>query len=295
MATSKVQNDKTFKFQIVNIKLQTNKQGLEKEEAYLSLIKKLKTKKVHSSVAENIHMIIYSAYERVTSISNTKYIYGQLGKGIYFEKELINSLNIEESRDEKQQANNNQILEPKIADYIFIPKIHKFIFINSAGISINNIHKFLKESLPKVSDKEDILEIEIVKDPKITDEILNAFEIHSLDYTISYTNDDPTSSVEKLLDDRLKKLYAGKMTVQLEADNRGHLNMEEPDELIEGGVKLAEQNGQINQAVITKKSGGKKVKVSNKENPRYFDVMATVDDYKELIIGKVLSIFQSRS
>jgi len=292
MQKSKKQNEKTFKFQIVNIKLQTIKQGLEKEGAYLNLINKMKTKKVHSSVAENIHMIIYSAYERVTSVSNTKYIYGLLGKGIYFDNELIKSLNIEESRDEIQQSNKNQILEPKTTEYIFIPKIHKFIFINSEGISVNNIYKFLKESLPLVAEKEDIVEVEIVKDPKITDEILNAFEIHSLDYTISYTNDDPTSSVDKLLDDRLKRIYAGKMTVQLEADNRGYLNMEEPDELIEGGIKLAEQNGQINQAVITKKSGDKKIKVSNKENPRYFEVKATEDNYRESIIGKVLNIFQ---
>jgi len=293
MAKSKVEGIKTFKFQIVNIKLQTNKQGLDKEKAYLNLIEKMKTRKIHSSVAENTHMIIYSAYKRITPVSNTEYIYGLLGKGIYFDNEIIKSLNIEESRDEIQQSNKNQILEPKTAEYIFIPKNHKFIFINSTGISVNNIHKFLKESLPKVADKGDIVEVEIVKDPKITDEILNAFEIHSLDYTISYTNDDPTSSVEKLFDNRLKKLYAGKVTVQLEADNRGHLNMEEPDELIEGGVKLAEQNGQINQAVITKKRGGKKIKLSNKENPRYFDIEATENDYKESIIGKVINTFKS--
>lgn len=291
MSKSNLQMNKKFKFQIVNIKLQTNKQGLEKEEAYLNLIRKMKTKKIHSSVAENIHMLIYNVYERSTQISETKYQYGRLGKGIYFDNELIKSLNIEESRDEVQRSNKNQILEPKIAEYIFIPRVHKFIFINTSGISINNIHKFLKESLPIVADKEDIVEVEIIKDPRITDEILNAFEIHSLDYTISYTNDDPTKSVEKLLDNRLKKIYAGKMTVQIEADNRGHLNMEEPDELIEGGIKLAEQNGQINQAIITKKQGRKKIKVSNKENPRYFEVEATEDNYKEAIIGKVINLY----
>ena len=293
MSKSEVLKDKKIKFQIINIKLQTNKQGLEKEDAYLNLIHKLKTKKIHSSVSENTHMIIYSDFERTTQVSNVKYVYGRLGKGIYFENELINSLNIAESKDEMQQSNKNQILEPKIAEYIFIPKVHRFVFINSAGISVNNIHKFLKESLPLVADKEDIVEVEIVKDPKITDEILNAFAIHSLDYTISYTNDDPTKSVEKLLDERLKKLFAGKMTVQLEADNRGHLNMDEPDELIEGGVKLAEQNGQINEAIITKKMGGKKIKLSNKENPRYFDVEANEYDYKERIIGKVISFIQN--
>jgi|GEM_PF-1331721 hypothetical protein len=284
---------KSFKFQVINIKLQTKKVGVEKETAYADLIRKMKDEKIHSSVAENMHMIIYSFFERVTPVSQIEYLYGNLGKGIYFEEDLIDSLNIEKSEGEKQQSNKNQILDPKMGQYIFVPKIHRLIYINKSGISINNIHKFLKDSLSKVADKEDIVEIEIAKDPKITDEILKAYEIHSLDYEISYTNDDPTSSVEKLLDERLKKLFAGKLNVKIEADHNGHLNMTEPDELVEGGVKLAEQNGQVNEAVITRKPGGKRIKLSNRESARKFDVECTEENLKESIIGKVFSIFNN--
>ena len=41
---------KKFKFQVINIKLQTSKTGDEKLEAYENLIKRLKNRKVHSSV-----------------------------------------------------------------------------------------------------------------------------------------------------------------------------------------------------------------------------------------------------
>lgn len=294
MANENAQKTKKVKFQVINIKLQTDKTGIEKETAYLNLIKRMKNRKILSSVGDNISMIIYNFYERSTPISGLKYLYGNLGKGIYFEKDIINSLNIEKSQGEKQQADKNQILDPKTAGYIFIPTIHKLVFINEPGISIYNVHKFLKDSLQKVADKEDIVEVEMVKDPKITDEILTAYAIHSLDYVISYTNDDPTSSADKLLDARLKRLYAGKLSVKIEADNTGFLNTEVPDELIEGGIKLAEQNGQVNEAIITKKMGGKKIKLSNKENPRYFEVETTEDNYRESIIGKVLSIFHQK-
>lgn len=282
---------KKYKYQVINIKLQSEKEGIERENAYYDLIKKMQSRKIHSSVAENMHMIIYNSYERTLPEVSIKYLYGNLGKGIYFEDEIISSINIEESKDEYLETNRNQILEPKNAEYIFVPQIHKFIFINNEGVTINNVYKFLKESLPKVTDKEDIVQVEIIKDPKITEDILKAFKIHSLDYTISYTNDDPTKSVEKLLDKRLKKIYAGKLSVQIEADNKGQFNMDEPDELLEGGIKLAEQNGQINKAVITQTEGENKITLSNKETPRFFEVEASDDNYKESIVKKVIKVF----
>lgn len=281
---------KKFKFQVINIKLQTSKTGDEKLEAYENLIKRLKNRKVHSSVAENTHMIIYNYYKRETPISNVGYLYGTLGKGIYFEKEVIRTLNIEKSEDEKAYSDKNIIWEPKIGVYIFVPSIHRFIYINTPGISINNIYKFLKESLPLVADKNDIVEVEIVKDPKITDEILSAFQVHMLDYSISYTNDDPTSSYDKLLDERLKRIYAGKISVKVEADNHGYLNT--ADELTGGGVKLSEQNGQVNEAIITPKRGDKMIRLSNAEKPRFFDVESSEDNYKETIIGKIMRMIR---
>lgn len=281
-----------FKFQMINIKLQTNKFGENKTNAYKNLIKKLKEGKVHSSVEKNIHMMIFSCFERATAVTKTEYIYGRLGKGIHFDKDTVDTLNIEKAEEEKIITNKNQILDPDIAEYIFIPSIHRFIFLNVSGISIKNVYKFLKENLPLVADKEDIVEVDIVKDPKITEEILNAFQIHFIDYNISYTNDDITSSAEKYLDEHLKKLNVGTFKAQLKADHNGALNTKEPDELIEGGIKLAEQNGQINEAVITRYQGGDKERLTNKENPRYFDVDASDDNYRETIISKVLRLFR---
>lgn len=281
---------KKIKFQVINIKLQTSKTGDEKLEAYENLIKRLKNRKVHSSVAENTHMIIYNYYKRETPISNVGYLYGTLGKGIYFEKEVIRTLNIEKSEDEKAYSDKNIIWEPKIGEYIFVPSIHRFIYINTPGISINNIYKFLKESLPLVADKKDIVEVEIVKDPKITDEILSAFQVHMLDYSISYTNDDPTSSYDKLLDERLKRIYAGKIFVKVEADNHGYLNT--ADELTGGGVKLSEQNGQVNEAIITPRRGDKMIRLSNAEKPRFFNIESSEDNYKETIIGKIMRMIR---
>ena len=283
--------DTRHKFQVINIKLQTTKEGEAKNKAYSDLIKKLTNEKLHSSVAENSHMIIYSCYDRATPNTQIKYQYGDLGKGIYFEEDVINTINIEKSQGDRKITDKNEILSPKTAEYIFIPQIHRLVFINNEGISINNIHKFLSDSLQKVKDQNDHVEVEIVKDPKITNEILKAYAIHSLNYTISYTNDDYLEASDRLLDRRLKQIYAGKLNVNIEADHHGFLNTSKPDELIEGGIKLAEQNGQVKQAVITQNEGEGKIVLSNMERPRYFDVLANEEDYKQMIVEKMIKIF----
>lgn len=283
--------EKKFIVQIINIKLQTRKEGPEKTEAYKNLIRKLQINKVHEPISENNHLIIYNYYERATPIKQIPYIYGSLGKGIYFDKEEINSINLENLEAKKINPDRDNILASKTTYFIFLPTIHKFCIVVKNGINANNVYKFLKNALSKVAEKEDIVEVEIIKEPQITEEILNAFAIHYLDYSISYTNDDPTSSMDKLYDHRLKKLNIGEIGVKMKADFNGALNTDEPDELIEGGIKLAEQNGNINEAIITRKRGGIRETVSNKENPRKVIVQATDEDFKEKIVINVFNLF----
>lgn len=48
-------------------------------------------------------MIIYSFYKRETPVSNVGYLYGTIGKGIYFENEVIRTLNIEKEAAARAQ------------------------------------------------------------------------------------------------------------------------------------------------------------------------------------------------
>ena len=283
--------DKKYSLQIVNIKLQTDKLNKEKTEAYINLIKELKLKKIHVEVNENYHMIIYSCIQRISNYDKIEFYYGALGKGIYFEEDEIPSINIEQSTNEYRTTDKGHILKPKTITYIFIPSIHKFCIFCNEGISITETFKFLKQSLPKVASKEDLVEIEIVKDPIITEDILKSFQIHSLDYTISYSNDDPNSSMEKQLDDRLKKLNIGKIGVKIEADHNNSLNLIDKDELIEGGIKLAEKNGTVNSAVVTKIDGGERETLTNKESHCVINIKANDDNFLYIATSKIFNYF----
>jgi len=285
----KTEPERNYIIQVINIKLQTQKEGDQKYEAYKSLIQSIKGK--HARVAENQHMILYNIFDRKIESSQTEYQYGNLGKGIFFDSEEITNIGISELTPERTHPDKSMIQASKSTLYFFIPSIHKFCLINKDGINANNTLKYLLQVLTEVADKEDIVEVELIKEPKITEDLLSAFAIHSLDYEISYTNDDPTSTIDKLFDNRLKRLQIGDITVKMKADHNGSLNTEEKDELIEGGIRLAEQNGTINEAVITRKRGGKRMTVTNKDKPRRISIQANDNNLKEVIVTKILSLF----
>lgn len=282
-----IMGEEIFTFQAVNIKLQTNKTGVAKLEAYKKLIMDLSERKINSWVQENTHMVMYSATERISQQSKTSYIYGKIGKGVHFGDELVDTLNIEEAEEGITHIDKNKIWSPKITDYIFVPEIHRMAIIHGKGISINNLQRYLKEALLQVCDPNDKIIVEIMRDPLITDEILNAFKIHALDYEITYTNDDITDSADKLLDTRMKRIRAGYLALQLKADNNDSFDRTEPDELIDGGIVLAEQNGKINSAVITRKQGDDKIFLSNKEKPRFWSVETLYENFREAIVNKL--------
>lgn len=283
--------DIKWNYQIINIKLQTNKKGEAKLAAYGKLIDDLAKKHVHCPIAKNKHIIIYSCFPGTTEAGND-YLYGNLGKGIFFDKDIIENISIDQSKIEQALPDKDRILDSENARYYFIPSVHKFIIIlNNSSINASQMLKYFQKALSEVSDKEDIVTADIVKDPQITESILGAFALHSLSYTISYTNDDPNASIGRMFDKRLKKLNVGKADISLQADNRGAINKDEEDELIQGGVNLAEQNGMIKEAIITREQGGRREKLLNQNVPRTYKVTASVDSYTNIVINHVVNIF----
>lgn len=285
-----------YRYQLLNIKLQTNKIGAEKEAAYSSLIIKLKEGRFHSAVAKDMHITIYNYYERTLEDTDTKYLYGSIGKGLCFDKEMITNIDLSQQVDleSKVLVQKDLLINAELARYIFIPSVHKFCIIHNTSINANQIYKFFKKVLDSVVDTEDIVHVEIVKDPEITENILKAFAIHSLNYSISYTNDDPNKSIDKLFDKRLKRLNVGKLDVNMEADNSGKLNTKEDDELIKGGILLAEQNGSINEVIITRHEGEKRVKLSNQQKPATYEIESTELEYMKIIVKKVKQLFTNQ-
>lgn len=282
--------DPFFYFEVVNIRLQTNKSPEDRYEAYKSILFNLVKSKIHSAVGENKHMIIYTAILKKTD-NNVEYIYGKLGKGIYIEDENINSIDIEKSQTERVSFDTSKIYKPEIADYIFIPSAHRFCVLLGDKISGNDVKKFLYNNIPEIMDKTDKIEVSLENEEKAINEIKSAKQIHKIDYTISYTNDDPLGATASLFDRRLKKSQIGKINVKAEADHNDFLKTKN-EELLEGGIELAQSNGSINSADITDNMGIRRT-VTSKDKPRKIKIQADYEKFRAVLVAAIIQIFRN--
>jgi hypothetical protein len=282
--------DPTFEFEVINLKLQTKKTEEERLEAYKAILLELVKLKRHSAVGENKHLIIYSAFQKVTD-SGIEFIYGRIGKGIYFNEENGSVLDIENAVTEHEKFDTNKIYNPDTTDYVFIPAAHRLCVIIGKKISGNDVRKFLISNASLVVSKADKIEIEIEKEETAITELLTAKKVHKLDYTISYTNDDTLGAAASLFDKRLKKSQIGKLNVKAESDHNDFMKIE-GEEILEGGIELARNNGNINSADITTMKGERKT-ISSKDKPKRIKIKADYEKFRTVIVSTIMLMYRS--
>lgn len=282
--------DPIFEFEVINIKLQTEKNDLYRHEAYKNIILGLVKLKCHSAVGENKHLIIYSATPKITD-DGVEYIYGRIGKGIYFSDEKGSALDIENSKTEDEKFDTKKIYNPNITDYVFIPAAHRICVRLGDKISGNDVRKFLLLNAKFVVDEKDKIEIEIEKEETAITELLTAKKVHKIDYSISYTNDDTLGASASLFDRRLKKSQIGKLHLKAEADHHDFMEIK-GEEILEGGIELAKSNGNINSADITTITGVRKT-ISSKDKPKKIKIKSDYEVFRKVVVSTIMLMFRS--
>lgn len=281
--------DPTFEFEIINIKLQTEKNENERFDAYKAFIYRLVERKLHSAVGENKHMIIYSAYPKITE-TGVEYIYGRIGKGIYFTDKEGSAIDIESLETENEIYDTSKIYNPDRTDYVFIPAAHRLCVRIGNKITGNQVRRFLLSNVQSIVDKGDKIEIELQKEETTIEELLKAKKVHKLDYSISYTNDDTLGAAASLFDRRLKKSQIGKIQLKAEADHNDQMKVE-GEEILEGGIELARNNGTINSAEITTISGERK-HLSTKEIPKRVKIKSDHETFRNALVSAIMLLFR---
>lgn len=283
---------KKFKFFVFNVKLQTEKKGEERIQAYEDLFKALTARNRNSKLKKNEAIRMYRPFER--NIDGIKYFYGGLSKGIsFFDRDEIRVM--EDDNLSKETVNKNKIFDPTIGDYLFIPSIHRFALLNKPkSITVNDFMKFLNDHLPKFVKAPDKIEIDFERESSIIDEIFKARAVYSLSYEISYTNNDALSSQGQLFDSILKENNVGKLSLIAQSDmSEEGMKIKQVD-FLGGGLEVAKNNGVIKSAVIKPLSSNKKIKVSNVEKPKILEFTADENDIQDKNwFKKLISIYKS--
>lgn len=209
-------------------------------------------------------------YGSLTAKDNEKisYLYGRAAKGFYIAGDTRNVLKdgemIAEVNDE------NQLINPEISRYIFFPEGHRlFVERKNNGPSVKDIENHLNATLGRFIGEEEQLEIVLEKDDSTIQEIFDAKVVHSISYRVSYTNEDFLGDLAESFDEHLKKNNIGTLSVTAKADNHLEGLKIEDSELLGGGLRLAESNGEIKSAEITPQAGGsKRRRISNTNKPK---------------------------
>jgi len=284
---------KKFKFYVFNIKLQSPKTGEGRTKAYEDLILNLTKRKRFTRLNKSDAITIYPPYEREDK--GIKYFYGNIGKGIsFFDKEEVNVLN--NNSVSKEVINKENIFEPIMGQYIFIPSIHRLALMKTSNsISIFELEKFLREHLGKLIAPEEKIEIDFEKEEAVIDEIFKAYAVYSLSYEISYTNNDALSAQGELFDSVLKDNHIGKLNVTAVSDHADEgMNIEDVN-FLGGGLEVAKKNGVVKSAVIKPAEKKRRKKVTNKENPSIHEVemINENDDQSIHWFKKLLNLYKS--
>lgn len=280
------------KFYVFNIKLQSDKKGDERTQAYEEVIRSLTSVKRFTRLNKNEAITIYQPYERIEN--GIKYFYGYIGKGIsFFDKEEIRVLDNNDIT--KEVVKKDKILEPTDGEYIFIPIIHRFALISRPNsISIFEFNKFLQEHVPRLVQMPERLLIDFEKEPSIIEEIFKASAVYSLSYEISYSNNDALLAQGELFDELLKENHIGNLHVTAKSDHSEiGMNIENVD-FLGGGLEVAKKNGIIKNATIKPMNSDKTRKISNADKPliQEFDMIDENDNLSLKWFQKLLRIYK---
>jgi len=287
MATKKI------KFYVLNIKIQSEKTGQERLEAYTNLIKDLTNTHRFTRLNKNEAITIYKPF--VKSENGIEYFYGSLGKGIsFFDKDEIRVL--DNNNISKEVVNKERLLEPVVGDYIFIPSIHRFALIQKQNsISVNDVNKFLQEHLPKLIKLPEQIMVDFEKESSIIDEIFKARAIYSLSYEISYSNNDGLAAQGELFDNLLRDNGVGGLKVTAKSDHTPEgMNINNVD-FLGGGIEVAKKNGTIKNAEILPEESNKKKKLNNSEKPmiQEFEVADDNINFRLNWFHKLINIYKT--
>ncbi len=287
MAKTKTK-EKYYRFQIANIKLQSNSR--KGDEAYIDILSKIKEYKVSIPVLGTTHVILRTQFKDKVLVDGKEIdiIYGKISKYTVIDgKDWINLSSMEV---ENVDLPPNFFPNLKETDYIFIPSAHRFTIVLTKNFNINAVVKFLEKAVASVinSDEQHVICIDQDEDPFCR--ITKAELVKKLLIEISYSNADTGDEAYAFMDNEIRGSQMGKL--KLDAVPNHTKSIKTDSVLVSGALKVAQSNGFVQATIVEE---GKNIKVNTKEHPRIIPVVCEETAMKLHITTKIMNMFRSKS
>lgn len=238
------EKEKYFDFYILNVKLKnrnTNKHL--KEEDYIRVFKNLFKAKIHKASSNQKHCIIQNMFEDKDG-NNIKYLSGVLAQFTFHENiDWFNLKTLEVADD--FYIPDGFFPDAKRTQYIFIPQVHRFIYLSNSGFPTNpyTIKKYLNSALDEVVKNNELVDVDVESDKATLDKILEAHVIRKLIIEVNYSNPDNTSDIQKFFDEDLNDGNVGRAKIEVTRKEGGTIDLKNSKILL-GAAKSSLSNGE---------------------------------------------------
>lgn len=279
-------SNRTFKVQIVNIKLLSNdRRG---DNAYIDIINQIKQRKISIPVfGETQHMILRTQFSNVVRIDNTdiEVIYGKISKYTVIDGDDWINLNNMEVETVDLPANSFPNL--KETDYIFIPSRHRFAIVNNGLIKVGAVHKFLSSAVEAVIGNEEQSIVIVEQDEDVFQRIINAESVKKLLIDISYSNADTGDEAYEFMDNQIRESDMKRLKLEATPNQSGDIKTSSL--LLNGALKVAQSNGYVQATIVENNT---RVKIDTKEHPRILYVTCEETNLLSNVVNQIVSIFR---
>lgn len=287
---AKAQKERHFGFHILNVKLRDSRTKKDLLPAdYVKLFKKVYNQKIHKESSPNKHCIFRFLFEEKEK-NKVQYLSGTFAHFTFIQNDKwfnLKSMDL----DTEFKIPDGLFPDAKIADFVFIPEVHRFCYKVTNEFKVNPypIKKFLEMALDKATEKNQFVQVDVETDVSTLNAILSARVIKKLHIDINYSNADFGIDAKKFVDDDIRNSNSSRIII--EATQKPYKSIEvNQSQILKGAIESSISNGETTAKIIDENNKTQTIKTKN--FPRNESVFGLGNRFNQLVYEKVLKIFK---
>ena len=176
----------------------------------------------------------------------------------------------------------------KSVDLYFVPDVHRLMMHKSNNVSFRQVVTYLREGFAMIGMDGDF-DVVIEASREVIETIEQSYMLYSLDATMSYSNDDPSSGFVEFFDRKTNEAGAEKLDMHLKSGKGKGLNVVK-DGLISAILHLVKSNGTA-KARIKKTEQDSPVTVETKDYPELVQLEGDKDNLPSVVRNHLIKSY----
>ncbi|MBR8534441.1 DUF4747 family protein [Carboxylicivirga sediminis] len=180
--------------------------------------------------------------------------------------------------------------DPQWAKFIFVPKAHRFAFIETEKVDINWFKKFVRKSFDGLLSDNEKIELSVKTSETFVTDFLQGQSLRKVKIRMSVSNSDSFNSpLMQAIEANMKATHTQQYDITAISDKKDSINLMEND-ILNPLAGIALDNGEI--SAWDQENHTPKPTVTTKESPQVYEIQTTNSNFIKDIYLKILSIFR---